>query len=436
MSFIFGGNTGQTYEDIQRKKKLAEALMMQNQTPRNVGEGIHAIGKALAGRAIERRASRAENKMRGEFEERFGQVAPQGRAMMDLYNNPMASEGHKKILGALMAKGVPGFSRGGIKRKQGLAVVGEAGPELVELPAGAKIDPLIQDLGEGYDPGYEAPMMQGGKYVRPIPLGENPEDDAYFREELGEELFQRYQSLTPGERIQFLNDPANGFVAPVDDPAMDREMEMLQPMSRFDDANAYQVADLDAFKMMQIDPQYDAPVANDANSTEARRLQLLRRAMFADAALEDPRLAKAMTRLDNSIAGKLGALGRLYTNDEYELGRLMAEQFSSAILRGDSGAQTPEPEVQRYIRQYFPLPNETEEQIQAKKAMRREEIRALIQSLPDDARPAAEQIQQEIEMLKQQADVPDGSLTGEAPKVEDAGDGWKVVNGVKIRIKQ
>lgn len=200
----------------------------------------------------------------------------------------------------------------------------------------------------------------------------------------------------------------------------------------------YQTADIDAFRLMQIEPDYAPPVANDANSTEARRLQLLRRAMFADAALEDPRLAKAMTRLDNSIAGRLGAVGRMYTGDDYELGRLMAEQFASAILRGDSGAQTPEPEVQRYIRQYFPLPNETDEQIQAKKAMRREEIRALIQSLPDDARPAAEQIQQEIEMLKQQADVPDGSLTGGnfAPAPAPSADGWQTINGVRVRVKQ
>lgn len=398
---IFGGNTGMSYDDVQRKRKIAQQLMAQQSAPRNVGEGLHAIGRAIAGRAIEKRADRSEKKMRDQFNERFGQVAPQSQSMIDLYNNPMASEGHKKILGALMKGGVPGFSRGGVSRG-GLAVVGEAGPELVELP------PMSKVLGPGFDPGYESPNTPS-QYNNP------PEPDEYMREELGDEMFRLYEGMTPQQRIEFLNDPANGFVPPIPPGGGQNQIDPGNvPMSRFDDANAYQVADLDAFKLMQIDPQYEAPVSNEANSTEARRLQLLRRAMFADAALEDPRLAKAMTRLDNTVAGKMGALGRLYTNDEYELGRLMAEQFSSAILRGDSGAQTPEPEVQRYIRQYFPLPNETPEQIQAKKAMRREEIRALIQSLPDDARPAAEQIQQEIEMLKAQADVPDGFFDGAA----------------------
>lgn len=449
MAFIFGGNTGMSYDDIQRKRAMAQSLMAQTSTPRNVGEGLHAIGKALAGRAMERRATRAEDKMRNEFDNQFRQIAPQqSQAILDLYSNPMASDGQKKVLGALLSKGVPGFSRGGVSRRGGIAIVGERGPEVVELPAGAQVDPLQRLLGEGYDPGYEAPLMQGGRYVRPIPLGQNAEDDEYFRQELGDELFQKYQGLPPEGQIEFLNDPANGFVAPQMNNFERNEREQYdpnysQPMSRFDDAKSYQVADLDAFKLMQLDPKYEAPVDNDANATEARRLQLLRRAMFADAALEDPRLAKAMTRMDNAVAGKLGALGRLYTNDEYELGRLMAEQFASAILRGDSGAQTPEPEVQRYIRQYFPLPAETPEQIAAKKAMRREEIRAMIQSLPSDARPAAEQIQQEIDQLRAQADVPDGFFDGEqpqeaAPSTPESADkdGWQTINGVKIRVKK
>lgn len=272
--------------------------------------------------------------------------------------------------------------------------------------------------------------------------------------------FDELNGLTPGPAEamgpiplsqQFNMPEPEGLMPPVPDLVPPQDYNPLQdedPRGRFFDIDGrapsmgfepYQTADLDAFKLMQIEPDYAPPVANDANSTEARRLQLLRRAMFADAALEDPRLAKAMTRLDNGIAGKLGAVGRMYTGDDYELGRLMAEQFASAILRGDSGAQTPEPEVRRYIRQYFPLPNETDEQIQAKKAMRREEIRALIQSLPDDARPAAEQIQQEIEMLKQQADVPDGSLTGRVRSAQPAqadADGWQTINGVRIRVKQ
>lgn len=304
------------------------------------------------------------------------------------------------------------------------------------------------------------PVQQPVQQEDPLPaelerLGFGPQ----FNQQIGRALLdngeiqqrqlEEYQTLDDATKRQFWQNVIDGMsideaLTPQGyaDPARltpydDSNLRQPQAGERFDDAQARQVADLDAFKLMQLQPEYEEPAEHAGNSTDARKLQLLRRAMFADAAMEDPRLSKAMTRLDNNIAGRLGALGRLYTDDEYELGRLMSEQYSSAILRGDSGAQTPEPEVQRYQRQYFPLPGETDQQIDAKRAMRREEIRALIQSLPAKARPAAVQIQKEIDELRRQADVPDGSLGGAAPKEqEESADGWQVVNGVKIRVKQ
>jgi hypothetical protein len=180
------------------------------------------------------------------------------------------------------------------------------------------------------------------------------------------------------------------------------------PNTSFNDAAAQQMADLDAFKMMQQQPEYSAePSDQKLTEGQAKTLSYLRRAMFADAAMQDPRLARAMTRMDNKIAGSLGAFGRLYTNDEYELGNLMAEQFASAILRRDSGAQTPEPEVRRYMRQFFPLPNETEEQLQAKAALRREEIRGLQMAL-GNASGLGTQIQEEIQQLIDASQADDG----------------------------
>jgi len=50
LSFAFGGNTGETPESIARKRKIANALLASNTMPQNVGQGIAAIGDALAGR--------------------------------------------------------------------------------------------------------------------------------------------------------------------------------------------------------------------------------------------------------------------------------------------------------------------------------------------------------------------------------------------------
>lgn len=284
-------------------------------------------------------------------------------------------------------------------------------------PATPPAPPLGQLQGEG----------GGGMFIPPSER--DPRED-YLREEMGEEEYLRFKRMSPMDQKRYMQDPANGFAppaAPESDPIEQHgplgpmELQLDTKGKSFDDSRSYRTAELDAFKMMQLQPDYAAPVkAGDMNSTEGGKLSLLRRMMFADAALEDPRLAKSMTRMDNNIAGKLGALGRYYTDDDYELGRLMAETFSNAVLRNDSGAQAPEPEVQRYTRQFFPQTGETDQQLAAKKALRRETIRSLMQSLSnDDAGPAVQQVIDEINQLRMLADVPDGSLTGGDISEED-----------------
>lgn len=66
MGFIFGESTPWTYDEVQRKRKIAEAMAGQIGSPRNVGEGLSAIGKALAVRGIEKRADRRMGELQGE----------------------------------------------------------------------------------------------------------------------------------------------------------------------------------------------------------------------------------------------------------------------------------------------------------------------------------------------------------------------------------
>lgn len=74
MSFIFGGNTPWSYDDIQRKRALAQSLAQGVGSPRNVGEGLSAIGKALAVRGIERRASRREGELKAESDSKWESI--------------------------------------------------------------------------------------------------------------------------------------------------------------------------------------------------------------------------------------------------------------------------------------------------------------------------------------------------------------------------
>lgn len=67
--FIFGGNTGMSYDQIQKQRDIANELLRANMsTPQNVGEGLSAIGRALAAKAIDKRASRADADNRKAYE--------------------------------------------------------------------------------------------------------------------------------------------------------------------------------------------------------------------------------------------------------------------------------------------------------------------------------------------------------------------------------
>jgi len=75
MSFIFGGDTGLTHEDIKRRRAIADRLASANtRTPRNLGEGIHAIGRALAARSLYNRTGEAEDALKAESAKRLAGV--------------------------------------------------------------------------------------------------------------------------------------------------------------------------------------------------------------------------------------------------------------------------------------------------------------------------------------------------------------------------
>ena len=66
--FIFGGDTGTSYEQLQRQRKIADSLRAANsRTPRNVGEGIHAITRALVAKSWDKQNDRQEQTMRDDL---------------------------------------------------------------------------------------------------------------------------------------------------------------------------------------------------------------------------------------------------------------------------------------------------------------------------------------------------------------------------------
>lgn len=73
--FIFGEGTGQSYESVKQQRALSEQLALRaSQTPRNVGEGLSAIGHAIASRRIGNKAAQAEEAGREEANSAFQQL--------------------------------------------------------------------------------------------------------------------------------------------------------------------------------------------------------------------------------------------------------------------------------------------------------------------------------------------------------------------------
>ncbi len=69
MAFIFGGNTGETPESLKRKRSIAEALAVKTSSaPRNVGEGLNALGNALIYRALMSKVDAGEAAGKKELE--------------------------------------------------------------------------------------------------------------------------------------------------------------------------------------------------------------------------------------------------------------------------------------------------------------------------------------------------------------------------------
>ena len=96
---IFGGNTNMTYEQVQSKRRLADQLMAKKSAPRNVGEGLSAIGDALLYRSTTRKADKRDAELRGEYNDMasgvfgggmFGGPAPTSGGAGGTYRPPEA----------------------------------------------------------------------------------------------------------------------------------------------------------------------------------------------------------------------------------------------------------------------------------------------------------------------------------------------------------
>lgn len=201
MSFIFGGNTQLTYDQVQKQREVANALLTANmRTPQNVGEGLSAIGRALAARAIDKRTGREEARLRDEFNAKWGNLfsgagggstsyaggggspsgtwtpaAPGPKATESFLGMPDVVEGGHEFTG--MPKADPGVigAKGGLSfgaatmTPQEMLIAGAEARGLNPIDVATAIS---YETGGKFDPMISGPTTQWGTHRGLIQFGE------------------------------------------------------------------------------------------------------------------------------------------------------------------------------------------------------------------------------------------------------------------------
>lgn len=107
-SFIFGGNTGTSYEAMKRKRAMAARLAATaSRAPRNVGEGLSVLGHAIGSRRMMKQAGRAEEAGRAKFDSAFGRLLGGQAANHTVERKPGGMDAEQAVVDPVYRGAVP-----------------------------------------------------------------------------------------------------------------------------------------------------------------------------------------------------------------------------------------------------------------------------------------------------------------------------------------
>ena len=81
--YVFGGNTGMTYDQLQQRRQMAEAMMMQGMSanPTTTWGGINSAAKSIVGAILDKRYGKQQQAQQASYNQQFQSAfAPQGTA--------------------------------------------------------------------------------------------------------------------------------------------------------------------------------------------------------------------------------------------------------------------------------------------------------------------------------------------------------------------
>lgn len=325
-NFIFGGNTGKTYADMNRAREIAKALVADARgTPRNVGEGINAIGSAILARSQQRRADSLRDELANI-------VPPDHPVFAQLF-------------------GLPAYRFGTPYHPGGPAIVGENGPEVVALPRGAQVIPTPEDL---------------------MRMQREAQADGNWNADNGlDALMDRYPSGLP----QTLPDADSQLMDAIMDslgggqPVLPQQQPSPMRGNSFNDAGQYDVAQM-ALTDALNDPNrsgFDEKLTGE----QSKDVVYFRRGVAANELLNGG-LEDALLSFGDTLAGKLGTAGRYFQDAQYQQAKRAADEFLAIVLRKDTGAAVTKQEWDFYAPMYIPMPGDKPETVAAKRRAREE----------------------------------------------------------------
>lgn len=156
--FIFGGNTGLSYNQLQKQRKQLDAQRGQRFAPKNVGEGLSALGHALGTRITNKRLGEAETDRQGRADNAFSTfqtlLGGGGRQPVNPMQPPSASGDQNAAFGGDLKSGIA-------------ATAQSLGVDPVDLATA-----ISYETAGTFDPKKAGPTTQWGQHRGLIQFGE------------------------------------------------------------------------------------------------------------------------------------------------------------------------------------------------------------------------------------------------------------------------
>lgn len=119
---------------------------------------------------------------------------------------------------------------------------------------------------------------------------------------------------------------------------------------------------------------------NDMDESEAKNAGFADRMILSNPSISDPENQKAANSAWENIKGSVPLVGNYLTSQNYQSAKQAQADFINSILRRESGAAISPAEFERYGKQYFPVPGDTEATLLQKQKNREMALRGVIKA--------------------------------------------------------